>query len=213
MQDINSIDSKKTTAHVEPKKRKNKCVPNGLTVDWFYIGALKELKDVANYIYKPLSKSLYLKLLSEDSIDDAKNIVYKFLDSISSNNDGDYLESSAIKELLYNAPIFKVLFIDNLNSNLAKVLKIYINKNNSREQRILFTIMDMSYFGNHTTAESAKRYLNKELKYFGYEPLNRYNVFDKIIISCINQEEKINKKNNLECKIGGLRVLSEMLNE
>ncbi len=73
--------------------------------------------------------------------------------------------------------------------------------------------MNMSYFDCIKEIESAIDYINIDLEYSGFEKLNEENQFDSLIINCIKEENRINKENNLNLNIGGMRCLSRLINE
>lgn len=183
-----------------------------MTANAFIRGAKAEISNIEMFIVKKDAISIIKSFAEVNDIDEAKKIANK-LYKVLHTGDSDYSNNLGIHSLLKNAPIFNVLFTetDKFNNALGVVLNKYIYNSNSREQVILYSMMDASYFCSYKNEAAVIKHINGYLADFDFSPLNETNAFDNIALSCIRLEEKMNKDNDISLNIGGMRQLSRLL--
>lgn len=184
------------------------------TVDSFLIGAIKEMYELNYMVIKKESRNLLYELFSCLTVDSAKNVASKFAHSLTSSSDEykNIYNNPVVNSFFSDAPIFKLLFADNCKNDTYIKIKNILNSNNTREQRILCSVMNMSYFDKIKTVDNAYNFINEDLENSGFDLLNSKNEFDSLIMKCIEDENRINVNNNLDLNIGGMRSLSKLLN-
>lgn len=209
---------KETQAENESRKRVTQIVNDAIhkyaiSVDSFLMGAVKELYDMNYLIVKKQSRSLLNELFTCLKVDEAKEIADEFARSLVFDSyEENIYDNPTINSFLSDAPIYKLLFVENSKNKTYEKIKQALYDNDSREQRILYSVMNMSYFENIKDEKSAYEYINTEMERFGFKELDKENDFDSLIIDCIKEENRINIDNNLDFNIGGMRVLSRYLN-
>lgn len=198
--------SKKTQLFINHKSK--------TTVDSFLMGAIKELYELNYMVIKKESRNLLYELCSCLTVESAKDVASNFAQSLTNNSDEykNIYNSPVVNSFFSDAPIFKLLFADNCKNDTYIKLKNILNSNNTREQRILCSVMNMSYFDKIKTVDNAFKFINEDLENSGFDLLNSKNEFDSLIMKCIEDENRINVNNNLDFNIGGMRSLSKLLN-
>ncbi len=183
-----------------------------ISANAFIKGAKQELTNIETFILKKEATSLLKSFAEVDNIDDAKKIASKLLDILSTNN-SKYSNDCSIHSLFKNAPVFKILFTesDKFDNALGGILKKNIYDINSREQVILYSMMEASYFCSYKNTKNVIDHINNYLNNFNFSLLNESDTFDNIAICCIKLEEKINKDNNINLNVGGMRQLALLL--
>lgn len=184
------------------------------SIDSFLVGALKELHDSSFVIQKKESKVLLKSLYISTDFDEAKDLATKFAKSLVADSDEyeNIYDNQTVSNFFNNAPVYKFLFTDNCKNKTFKTIKNAIFADNSREQRIMYAVMNTSYFDNINDEESAINNINSDLTACGYDVLNEEKEFDSLIIQSIKEENRINIDNNLSLNIGGMRGLSKLIN-
>lgn len=181
-----------------------------LSADAFIIGVKHELNRANRYIYNRDAKAIISRFEYVNDIDEADKMAKKLLTTLVGEN---YSQDSRTRSYFRNSPFFNLLFLPVAENNeFEQLFKKYIYDNNSREQHILYSIMNMDYFGTQTTSAEAIEKINKQLKLNDYCSLCDNNELDNIVLECIEEEEKINNRYNLDSNISGLRILSRLLN-
>lgn len=193
---------------VEIRKRES------ISADDFIIGAIKEMHDLSYMIVKKETQALLNELFDCFNIEQAKERATNFAKSLVCDYcEDDVYKNSYVKSFFNDAPIYKLLFIDKEKNKNFQLLKKSIYDNGSRNQKILFSMMNMSYFENIKSDAEAFDYINTTLEESNFEELNESYDFDALIMSCIREEQKINKEYNLNINIGGMRILTMQINE
>lgn len=195
------------------EKQKNKVSTHGnskqLSTNAFISGVKSELKSADRFLYIKEAKNIIAKFEDVQDINEADKMAKNLLTTLCGER---YSQDERARIIFRNSPIFSLLFLPaSENNEFEQTFKKYIYANDSREQHILYSIMNMSYFGTQTSSAEAINKINKQLSKNSFKPLLNDRAFDNLVITCIEEEENINKKHNLDSNISGLRMLSRLL--
>lgn len=206
---------KKSARKVQVKEDNNALNQNRIskiTANAFIKGAKAEISNIEPFIIKKDAISILRSFANANDIDQAKKIANDLF-NVLHISDSVYSNDLGIRSLFKNAPVFNILFTDadKFNNAFGCVLKKYIYNSNSREQVILYSMMDASYFCSYKNSADVIKHINNYLSDFELSTLNEANTFDNIALCCIRLEEKMNKDNDDNLNIGGMRQLSLLL--
>lgn len=195
----------------ESKDTSGKHEEETLNANAFIKIIVAEIEKMESFIVKPEAKTIVNELKKSKTIDEARPIAHNLLKSIFCD-EITYLEDERSKHIFNNAPIFNLLFLmaEPLNE-FENSMKNHIYNDNSREQHVLYVMSNMSYFGSYSTAKDAIENINERLKNENFDVLDEKNDFDKLVMTCLKNEEKINEEYNVDLTIGGMRSLSLLL--
>lgn len=115
------------------------------------------------------------------------------------------------KSFLAASPIIKMSYFMPTNAK-QKWIKDAMNADGSREQAILLQMCEESYFGTSNKADEVVEKINKMLFNNGWIPLNENNNIDKVIISCIKNDERSAQQLKQDGPIGGIYTLAALIN-
>ena len=186
---------------------------NTSSVDMFLMGAIKELHDMSYLIVKKESKRLLNQMFACLDVDEAKKVANNFAKSLVSDCfEENVFENPTVNSFLSDAPIFKHLFVENRKNDAFNKIKTAIYDDNTRDQFVMCSVMNLSYFNNVKDEKSALNFINQDLKDAGFECLNKKHEIDSLVMQCIAKEERLNKDYDLNLNIGGMREMSKLLN-
>ncbi len=114
------------------------------------------------------------------------------------------------KAFLSNAPIIKMSFFSPSNEK-QKWICDAMKADGSREQAIILQMCEESYFGNSNNANEVIEHINKMLYEGGWRPLDDKNSIDRVVISCIKNDEKSAANLKLDGPIGGINTLAALI--
>lgn len=115
------------------------------------------------------------------------------------------------KSFLAASPIIKMFYFMPTNEK-QKWIKNAMNADGSREQAILLQMCEESYFGTSNKADVVIEKINKMLFDNGWIPLSENNNIDKVIISCIKNDERSAQRLKQDGPIGGIYTLAALIN-
>lgn len=214
--DLDFNIDKKNSSVENPRKAKEQFIrlcSNTSSVDMFLMGAIKELHDKSYLIVKKESKRLLNKMFACFEVKEAKKVADSFARSLVSDCfEENVYENSTVNSFFNDAPFFKLLFVENNKNEVFNRIKKAVYDDCSRDQCIMFSVMNLSYFNNEKDEVSALNCINQDLKDAGFECLNKKREIDLLVMECIAREERINKENDLSLNVGGMREMSNLLN-
>lgn len=210
-----NIDCRKDSFVASQQKAKeifSRLCSSTSTVDMFLMGAIKELHEMSYLIKKPESKKLLNKLFACFEVNKARKVADNFARSLVSDCfEENVFDNSAVNSFFFDAPFFKLLFVENCKNEDFSRLKTAIFDDNSRDQRIMLSVMNLSYYNNLKDEESALNFINQDLKDAGFECLNKKREIDSLVMQCIAKEDKLNRDYDLTLNVGGMREISKLL--